>query len=178
MIPPELLPDHPEPGQVVELPDGVTGGTIAVIVVMNDAKHVIGNAENIEHVANIAGHYNLSSVTLASPVHEGDNISVRAFTWDITAIEFVNFFGWQACRWDNPTKTLEEEYEVCATVPIPFVMHQKTEVTRYAALCLRKGANHDSTRTKKPTGDDETYAGDAPTESSAGRTAEADTAED
>lgn len=148
MIPPELLPDHPEPGQVVELPDGEPAGQAAQITISSESGTVLGYAENIEHVANIAGHYILSNVTLSGPILAGSLVHVVAYVWDITAIEFVNFFGWHACRWGNPDETLTEKFKIIETVPAPIVIHQNTTVKRYVALCLKKGdADHDTPRT-------------------------------
>ena len=168
MIPPELLPDHPEHGDEITLPQDTAAGSILSLTIIGPEGAIIGYAENLEHVGNVAGHYILSNVTTSYPLDDNDTITLVAHTWDIKGVHFVNYYGWQASAWGNPKETLEEHFDVMDTIPIPVALMQKTRVTRYAALCLRKGEqNHDSTRTEKPTRDDAAAAGDAPETSDA-----------
>lgn len=109
------LPDDPLPGQVVEIPDGVDGGSVTHIM-LHDGNVVLGEAQQLIKVENVSRKWQLGRTHTAFPLIPDTTIRVRAFTKYYASLIFVEYFGWSGHQYRKEEKVLSDRvYEILHT---------------------------------------------------------------
>jgi len=109
------LPEDPLPGQVVEVPDGVDGGS-ATHIILYDGKTVIGESQQIIKVENVSRKWQLGRTHTAFPLLPESQVRVRAFTKHYASLIFVEYYGWIGHKYRKEETLLSDRvYEIVHT---------------------------------------------------------------
>jgi len=113
MFPPEqiesYLPEDPEPGQVQELPEGVFGGEVTTITILDLNNNILGESIQLTKVPNISGVWRLGRTYLSHEVGSLTDqlLRVRVATRKYTSFAFIEYLGWVG-RHTTPEEVLSD----------------------------------------------------------------------
>ena len=113
-----LLPDDPEPGQELVLPEGQTVGGANVINVHKAGK-LLGALNQLAPIPNVSGKYEASRLTSKLKLKKGDVIRIQGWQHNYNAIQFVESFGWIGSQTTGePISLIDKHMRILALFPI------------------------------------------------------------
>lgn len=113
-----LLPENPEPKQVVEFPKGQYVGGSNVIAIYKNNK-LIGATTQLTPIQNVSGKYALERTTTNIWLIENDTIQIVGKQYIFNSVIFIDGFGW--CGHDclpEPQTLMDKTYRVLYAKPV------------------------------------------------------------
>lgn len=115
---PYKVPEDPEPGQVLDLPEGHYAGGSTILHVFHKTK-LVGTSPRLLPVTNIARKYILERASLSVPLKRNDIIRVQARQFSFTQVTFVECVGWVGTKTHKKELSLSDKhYKVLDAIPI------------------------------------------------------------
>lgn len=145
-----MLPEDPEPGFELILPEGQTIGGANVINIWKGSK-LLGSTSQVAPMPNASGKYSASRVNSKTRLKEGDIIHLKAWQHNYISIQFIESFGWIGKKTNNkPLILMDKHMRVLATFSIG---EHAPGYYLYEQICLEaiKGAESNEARTTNPT---------------------------
>jgi hypothetical protein len=114
-----VLPEDPEDGQIVTMPQGQIIGGANVINVERSGK-LLGNVSQIAPVYTSSGKYEALRVATCDQIKTGDILHVKGWQYNYTSLIFLEGFGWAGYEYDenNPTSLMDKHMRVIAALQI------------------------------------------------------------
>lgn len=130
----KLLPDNPQAGDIVEMPEGYSCGETHDIQVY-DGLTRIGMATAIRRVENVSNVYIADRLATNAPLKPGDTIRILNAQHFFISLKFVEFLGWMGHRVQEPhTVTHDEDYEILETLTVATT----TGMVVHEQVCLKQ----------------------------------------
>ena len=137
------LPEDPLPGQVVEIPDGVDGGSATHITVY-DGDLVIGETQQLSKVENVSRKWQLGRTTTVTPLLPEMIVRIRAVKQHYRSLIFVEYFGWSGHQYHKNETVLSDRVYTIEHTAQYYSIAEGPHI--YELVCLhynKEGANHD-----------------------------------
>ncbi len=137
-----ILPEDPENGQTVEMPDGHTVGGANVISVHKGGKFC-GTVSQVAPVYNSSGKYEATRLSSCVKLRIGDVVRVLGWQYNFISLKFVEGFGWQGYKTDNkPLSLMDKSMRVLEAFTLGehapgYYLYEKVCLT-----ILREGETH------------------------------------
>jgi hypothetical protein len=115
---PFQVPEDPEPGQVVDLPEGHYAGGATILHLFHKTQ-LVGTAPRLMPVPNVARTYILERACSTAPLKRNDLLRVKAVQLSFTQVTFIEFTGWVGTK-THPQELLlsDKFYKILTVVPI------------------------------------------------------------
>jgi len=129
-----VLPEDPEDGQVVTMPEGQTVGGANVINAQRGS-YLLGSISQVAPVFNSSGKYEATRVASCLEILKGDVIRVVGYQHNFVSLKFIEGFGWQGYKTDgNPLVLMDKHMKVLAAFPLG--LHSGNHYL-YEKVCLQ-----------------------------------------
>lgn len=142
-----VLPEDPEDGQVITMPEGQTVGGANVINFERGGK-LLGSVSQVAPVYNASGKYEATRVASCSKIRAGDVIHVRGWQFNYISLKFTEGFGWTGYQTDNtPIPLMDKHMKVLDTF---IVGAHAPGCYLYEKVCLQLIREGEETHAKNP----------------------------
>lgn len=112
-----LLPEDPEPNQVVVMPEGQIAGAANVLYLYKDSA-LLGSASSFTPVGNVAKKGSLTRATTTTPIKRGDILRVEYVQLNFQSVMFVQYFGWMGHDIASKQTLNNKTYRVLHVLPL------------------------------------------------------------
>ncbi len=128
-----LLPEDPENGTVVTLPEGQTVGGANVIQAVRGGK-VLATISQMAPVRNSSGKYEATRAASCTVINPGDILRILGWQYTFKSLKFVESFGWMGHETDpTPLSLMDKHVRVLDT---SLLGPDPSGIYLYEKLCL------------------------------------------
>ena len=111
----EYLPEDPLPGQIIEVPEGVDGGSATHITLQHEDK-IIGETQQLLKIENVSRKWQVGRTHTIIPIKPETELRVRAVIKHYASLIFVEYLGWVGHKYKKEETILSDRiYEVLHT---------------------------------------------------------------
>jgi hypothetical protein len=129
------LPEDPLPGQLVQIPDSVDGGSAVHITILNDQGVLIGESQQLFKVENVSLKWQLGRTVTTVPLRPETCIRVHAERRKYKSLMFVEYFGWVGSQYRDDAEVLSDRtYYILHAAPYA---NSKNGPNIYELVCLQ-----------------------------------------
>jgi hypothetical protein len=127
-----LLPEDPEPNQVIVMPEGQLAGASNVIYLYS-GETLIGTSSSFVPISNVSRKGALSRAVTTKKIKRGNTLRVEYVQLNYRSVMFVQFFGWIGHDIESQQLLSSKTYKVLHVLPL----NDKVEgFNLYEQICL------------------------------------------
>ena len=131
----QLMPENPQPGDIVKMPEGYSCGEAHDIAVLLNGERV-GSATGLRRIENVSNIYEADKVTVYGiSLNYGDIIRIENYRYTYVSLMFVEFLGWRGREVYQPYDvTHRADYQILQSL----MNSQPGKLTIHEKMCLKQ----------------------------------------
>lgn len=146
-----ILPEDPEDGQVVEMPNGQTVGGANVINAYKGGK-LCGSISQMTPIFNASGKYEAARFASSTKIRVGDVVRILGVQHNYVSLKFVEYFGWIGHNTDpTPITLMDKSMRVIEAFPLGAYTPGYYLYEKVCLDVLHKGETHAKPTSNTPT---------------------------